>query len=66
MASVQMIHVSTGIFMKYKPEAYFAAEHDEVFVQKVFPDDMTDADVKELEAMGWRFDPSLPAWRRFV
>lgn len=62
MTNTQNLHVATGIIGKYAPAAAVTAEHDAIFVHGPPPDDMSVADVAELRALGWTFDPSLPAW----
>jgi hypothetical protein len=54
------------ILMKYDPEGDCCAEHDEFFASHFPPEKMEEADAKKLCDLGWLWDESLPAWKKFV
>lgn len=56
---------SVEIFIKYGDDN-IAAEHDEIFICAISPEDMLLEDADRLDELGWNWDDSLPSWRRFV
>jgi hypothetical protein len=55
--------VINGLMILAKYEGVvIAAEHDEIFAVPDNPDDVSNEDIKELDALGWYFSATQDCW----
>lgn len=68
MATYKEVIEGLQILAKYSEddEHQIAAEHDELYAGPDDPSVVTEDDRGRLNELGWRFDPGLGCWRRFV
>lgn len=58
-----------NILLSYAPPStnpQMGAEHDEIFADGPAPEKMRPEHAKHLEALNWRWDATLPSWRKFT
>ncbi len=63
---MKRVYEGLAVLVKYDPNGYFAAEHDEIFAGGPEPIRITEEDLATLKKLGWSWDESLPAWHKFV
>jgi hypothetical protein len=66
---MRAVHQGLGILLKYVKELHpqISAGHDVIRADGPAPDEgVSEADVIELERLGWRWDESEDCWRKLV
>lgn len=64
--NVTDLHKVLGIFVRYDPKDYIAAEHDEIWIGGVRPDRMTEEERKTVADCHVTWDSTTESWHGFV
>lgn len=63
---IKEIYEGLGVLLKYAPEGWCSAEHDEITADGPKAEQLDPADAARLDSLGWHYDGSYSCWAHFV